>query len=156
MTQITVTSKPEVREISSRMARATKNMFGRGSGDLQQMAGTLVKYVQMEAPRKTGKSASMITYKTFVRGLNIGFSIELPEVYSKFVIPGTRAHVITPRHAKALRFVVGGKVVFTQRVNHPGTKPNPFPEKAIEKWRPVAQAGLQRIGNRWVTEVSNA
>lgn len=34
----------------------------------------------------------------------------------------TRPHVIVPVRAKALRFEVGGKVVFAQRVNHPGSK----------------------------------
>lgn len=154
MAEIKVTSKPEMKEVASRMSRATKNMFGGGRGDLEQLAGTLVQYVQMDAPKKTGQSASAIRSEVFMKGLTVGFRVILPEVYSKFVIPGTRAHVITPRHAKVLRFVVGGSVVFTQRVNHPGTKPNPFPNKSLAKWRPTAQTALTRIGNRWVTEVS--
>lgn len=58
---------------------------------------------------------------------------------------GTRAHVIRPRNAKALRFAVaggssvfsplGGFIVFTQEVQHPGTQANPFLEKAIERVR---------------------
>lgn len=35
---------------------------------------------------------------------------------------GSPPHEIRPRRRKALRFVVGGRVVFRQRVWHPGTK----------------------------------
>lgn len=33
----------------------------------------------------------------------------------------TSPHVIVPVNAKALRFMVGGKVVFAKKVNHPGS-----------------------------------
>ena len=43
--------------------------------------------------------------------------------YAPHVEWNTRPHIITPRKAKALRFVAkDGTVVFTQKVNHPGTK----------------------------------
>lgn len=34
----------------------------------------------------------------------------------------TRPHVIVPRNAMALHFIVGGQSVFAMRVNHPGSK----------------------------------
>ena len=34
----------------------------------------------------------------------------------------TKPRVIRPRTRKTLRFVIGGKVVFARRVNHPGSK----------------------------------
>ncbi len=46
--------------------------------------------------------------------------------YAEYVSAGTRPHVIRPRQAKALRFTVGGVVVYATRVNHPGTQPNDF------------------------------
>ena len=36
---------------------------------------------------------------------------------------GTRPHEITPKKAKSLRFVVGGKTVYAKHVEHPGTRP---------------------------------
>lgn len=40
---------------------------------------------------------------------------------------GSRPHVIMPRTATMLRFVGRtGEVVFTRRVNHPGTRPNRY------------------------------
>lgn len=57
-----------------------------------------------------------------------------------FVIKGTRPHQILPRNAKSLRWLGPGGLGgarFAKRVNHPGTKPNPFPEKAI---KPIGNA----------------
>ena len=46
--------------------------------------------------------------------------------YALYVHEGTRAHVIRPKNAQALRFNVGGREVFAKRVDHPGTKARPF------------------------------
>lgn len=44
---------------------------------------------------------------------------------------GTGPHIIRPRRAKALRFVVGGRVVFATRVNHPGSRGTLFLRNAL-------------------------
>lgn len=46
--------------------------------------------------------------------------------YAYFHHEGTRPHIIVPRRAKLLRFRVRGRVVYTSRVRHPGTRPNPY------------------------------
>ncbi|MDE1673865.1 HK97 gp10 family phage protein [Nocardia gipuzkoensis] len=46
--------------------------------------------------------------------------------HARWVHDGTRAHEIRPLNAKALRFEVGGRVVFARRVWHPGYAGNPF------------------------------
>src|SRR3972149_11737081 len=43
-----------------------------------------------------------------------------------YVVSGTRPHVIRPVRARALRFTVGGRVVYAKIVHHPGTRPNDF------------------------------
>lgn len=48
--------------------------------------------------------------------------------HATFIENGTRPHEIRPRHARVLVFVVpgstsAGSVVFTKRVQHPGTQP---------------------------------
>ncbi|MDI9829683.1 hypothetical protein [Streptomyces sp. KAU_LT] len=54
---------------------------------------------------------------------------------ARLVIEGTRPHLIRPRRARALRFEVGGDVVFTQLVRHPGTRPNNFLARALRQGR---------------------
>lgn len=39
---------------------------------------------------------------------------------------GTRPHVILPNRAKTLRFTSGSRVIYTRKVNHPGTRPNRY------------------------------
>ena len=53
-----------------------------------------------------------------------------------FVHQGTRPHEILPVRAQALRFRVGGihgSFIFARRVWHPGTKPNPFVKRTVDK-----------------------
>lgn len=59
---------------------------------------------------------------------------------------GARPHVIRPRHARALRFEVDGRVIFAQRVRHPGQRAQPFLSNAVHR---VASAD-PRIDNRGV------
>lgn len=51
---------------------------------------------------------------------------------TSYVLHGTRPHTIRPRKSGgALRFVVGGRVVYARVVHHPGTKANNFLLKAL-------------------------
>jgi len=55
--------------------------------------------------------------------------------YAPIVRWGSRPHVIRARRARALHFYWEkvGHEVFFKSVNHPGTKPNTFMEKALSK-----------------------
>lgn len=46
---------------------------------------------------------------------------------------GTRPHIIRPKNAKTLRFKVGGRVVYAKVVHHPGTRPRPFLDRALNE-----------------------
>lgn len=48
-----------------------------------------------------------------------------------YIINGTPPHQIRPRTRQTLRFTVGGRVVFAKLVNHPGTKPDDFLNRAL-------------------------
>jgi len=39
---------------------------------------------------------------------------------------GSRPHQIRPRNARMLRFSAGGRMIYTHKVNHPGTRPNRY------------------------------
>jgi hypothetical protein len=53
--------------------------------------------------------------------------------YAPYVESGTRPHEIRPVRARALRFVIGTEVVFAMRVQHPGTRPQPFVRETAAK-----------------------
>ena len=67
-------------------------------------------------------------------------SIQALAPYAMYVVEGTAPHEIRPVNASVLAFQIGGRVVFTPLVRHPGTKPNPFMEKAAEDARSKAEA----------------
>lgn len=48
-----------------------------------------------------------------------------------YVVKGTAPHIIRPVRAQALRFTVGGRVVYARIVHHPGTRPNDFLTQAL-------------------------
>ena len=68
---------------------------------------------------------------------NIGFDGKNKVIanasYSADIEYGTKPHVIQPKNANALHFQSDGQDVFTKKVNHPGTKPNPVMRNAAHK-----------------------
>lgn len=96
-------------------------------------SGALKASIHPDAVRRSGPWA-----------IESGISADAP--YSAPVHQGARPHVIRPRHARALRFEIEGRVVFAQRVNHPGQRAQPFLSNAVHR---VVSAD-PRIDNRGV------
>ena len=100
------------------------------------------------APWKTGKLAGSI-----VKEVGDGeASIQALVPYAVYVVKGTAPHEIRPVNASCLAFEApGGGLVFNGLVHHPGTKPNPFMERAAEDARSkaeevFAELWLERVG----------
>ena len=51
---------------------------------------------------------------------------------TSFVLHGTPPHVIYAKRGKYLKFEIDGKIMFREKVNHPGYKGNNFLWKALE------------------------
>src|SRR5687768_7984981 len=87
------------------------------------------------APVRTGALKASIhpdpVRRTGPWRIESGVSADAP--YAAPVHEGARPHVIRPRNARALRFEVGGRVVFARRVNHPGNRANPFLSNAAHR-----------------------
>jgi hypothetical protein len=83
------------------------------------------------APIKTGYLASTV-YKQVSDGEGI---VAVAASYGKFLVEGTAPHEIRAPDGGVLSFMVAGKRVFTPIVHHPGTKPNPFMQKAVDEAR---------------------
>jgi hypothetical protein len=61
--------------------------------------------------------------------------------YAGFVIAGTSPHPIYPVNVRALHW----DAVFAAHVNHPGTKPDPFPQRAIDRLLPELTSSLAAL-----------
>jgi len=84
------------------------------------------------APWRTGKLARSIVIE-----IEDGEAkLQALAPYAKFVVEGTRPHEIHPAGSNVLVFKAkSGDLVFTRLVRHPGTKPNPFMQGAVDKAR---------------------
>jgi hypothetical protein len=79
--------------------------------------------------RRSGLLAESIRSEISTSDMDEGtITVEVgtPVPYAHYYADGTPPHVIVPKRAKALRFVSGGQVIFTQKVQHPGTQPHTF------------------------------
>jgi HK97 gp10 family phage protein len=81
------------------------------------------------APVRTGYLASTV-YKQVSGSEGV---VGVAASYGKAVVEGTAPHEIRPTNGNVLSFMVAGKRVFTPIVHHPGTKPNPFMQNALEE-----------------------
>ena len=99
---------------------------------LEESAKFVFAEVKERAPVRTGKLRESIA---LVKVSDLHYIVGSPLEYAVFVERGTRPHIIRPKRARALRFEVGGETVFAKKVEHPGTKPRPFFERALQKYR---------------------
>lgn len=92
-----------------------------------------VRRVEAEAIRRAPGSMGSTIRSQIQRGPGGEFRgvINVRHPAAIYVTGGTRPHLIRPVRAKALRFTVGGRVVYAKLVHHPGTKPNDFLRQAL-------------------------
>lgn len=95
----------------------------------QEIGSNLQDLLERKSPRVTGELAS--SWQLTSQGDTVIVENDTPQ--ARFVVDGTRPHVILPVNANALSFYVNGTHVFAKRVNHPGTAPNPFVDEAVSE-----------------------
>lgn len=116
------------------------------------MMGALVA----AAPRRTGAFANGIRMRQQASsGGGLTYNFTAGDPLATWIIEGTKPHKIEPhRVGGVLRFVAAsGDVVFTRHVDHPGTKPNDFPQKAWAEASGGVIAIFQRMGREIAAQV---
>lgn len=104
---------------------------------LNNPRGTLGRYMRKRATWMTTAAKGQAGKKTgaLIRSIKIMhsrgslgqfFTIGSNLSYALVHHQGSRPHIITPNDANILRFTAGGRVVYTHKVNHPGTRPNRY------------------------------
>lgn len=134
---------------AARLARAAAQLK---LGDAEVMAALaktaeriVTPLLKAETPVKSGRlrKSTASTVTMVAGGAEIVWKSDAP--YTRFVIEGTKPHTITA-NGSALRFEVNGQVVYATSVNHPGTKPNPFPKRAMTRALPAIEAAARLMG----------
>lgn len=112
-----------------------------------EVAPAILTEIRRRAPVGQGTGAGRLRDSFSVQRLRTGGGITARFVssapYADYVERGTGPHKIEPKHAGALHWESGGESVFARVVNHPGTKPNPFVEKAVESLEPMMREALR-------------
>ena len=112
-------------------------------------AQALWGYIPREAPVDEGRLAGSFKIQKLS---DLSWKIFTNVEYAEAIEKGTAPRVIVPTRARVLVFVVNGKKVFTRRVNHPGSRPNPYVKRSIDATR--ARAG--EFVNRAIRESAAA
>lgn len=102
--------------------------------ELRRVGPMVVNRAKVLCPVDTGRLRASIrgqAQRTWT--LRPQFVVGSDVDYAEYVHDGTRPHVIRPRTARALRFTVGGQVVYARVVNHPGTRAKPFLDRALRE-----------------------
>jgi hypothetical protein len=104
----------------------------------------ILNQATVNAPVDTGflraqHSMTVKTLRTRVKGEVVNRA-----KYAAAVHDGSKAHIIRARKKKALRFEVGGKVVFARSVRHPGSRGRPWLADAAERVSATAGFRFQR------------
>ncbi|KPI33262.1 hypothetical protein OV450_1350 [Actinobacteria bacterium OV450] len=123
----------EVRLEPGRLARALRLRGGIVERRLRARTEKVAAIARSEAPGSMGRGI-VTRIEQVPRGLAGVITSTHPA--SVYVLGGTRPHLIRPRRRNGvLRFEVGGDVVYTRLVRHPGTRANNFLERALRLGR---------------------
>ena len=124
-------------DLNRAVATAILGMDAAVSGGLQEGAEGVAQSAKRDHDYKdrTGAltrsiRAGQVRGAFYARGLEVDVAADEP--HAAAIEMGARPHVITARHARALRFQRGGAVVFRRSVNHPGNKPYRYLANALE------------------------
>jgi len=168
-------SRPTFRDLAGRFTKAHEQLLADFRDEMRGLGQKFVTFARNEAPKKTGKFARGIRYETFASKGGVGFRLKTPQPLGTFIVKGTKAHIIRAKEASALYFhwdkvgmytvvpkrggfrthASGGKLwVGKGYVNHPGTKPNDFLDRAYRQWQPESRLALNRISTRFTTTIA--
>ena len=134
MTNFTFTQEP--RDFAEKLDFLRREGIYYSVGRAAMLAKEMgLEALRQEAPKRTGAFAKSIIAKQYASAAKRSVRVEFYGAHplARFIIEGTRAHIIEPRRARALRWETNGEVHFARRVHHPGTKPNPFQVRALER-----------------------
>lgn len=92
-----------------------------------------------------GRLRDSIRYERNTTGGGVTATFTAYTPYAKYVIEGTGPHIIRARAARALHWKDASGDRFARAVNHPGTKPNRFPERAITPLEPLIRKRFAEI-----------
>lgn len=147
-------AKPTFRDLAGRFATANRDIIEDKRDWVRNEGRRYVRIAKRHAPEgKTGRFKGTIRFRTFGTGDTVGFTTSAAEPLATWIRKGTRPHLIVGRPFLSFFWEKLGRQVVFRRVNHPGTKPNDFVQRAYDEWLPGAKVTFRRISTRWIAKV---
>ena len=125
---------------SNNLGAAATIIAGQANDALRDIGSVFLPILKARTPRAEIKGGKLANSSRFqLKGSNKNQSLEVRQgarspggdFYGGFVRGGTRPHEIRPKKVGgALVFKIGARTIFAQKVDHPGTKPNPYHKRA--------------------------
>lgn len=127
--------------------RGLRRVLGGMSDDVKTAVDRTGTDVQNEARRRapvdTGRLRSSIVSRATNTGRSVGYVVGTNVKYGAAVENGTAPHVIVPKNGKALYWPGARHPV--AKVNHPGTRAQPFLRPAVEMTEIFFRANLSQV-----------
>lgn len=161
MAQASITVTPRS-EIIMRQLQAIPQIIERNAATMgTELEQVYVRLAREEAPSRSGMFRERITTTPWIgAGLSSASFAGISErPLGLWIQEGTDPHPIPPRGDNRLifywerehRMFIGER---GQAVNHPGTKPNPFAERAVNRMLPIVDALAARTGQNISIEIA--
>ncbi|MEM2922519.1 MAG: hypothetical protein QXF26_09425 [Candidatus Bathyarchaeia archaeon] len=120
--EVEIRGLEELRKTLSRISETFKKDL------IEESINVIWEKAREYAPVRTGFLSEHI-----VKEVEVGRGRVISQApYSAYVEFGTRPHIIRPRRARALRFEIGGEVIFARYVRHPGARGQFYMRRALE------------------------
>lgn len=140
-----IVNLPEVHRGHEHFLAENERMLGDAAETAGRAAEEFVRRYPGFKPR-TGELQKATTHKVVRLSGGKLLKIDNPKAYADTIDGGARPHRIAAKNGKALRFVMGGKVMFRRSVNHPGTKPyKTFYRATFSAYRSMGQDLTRRM-----------
>lgn len=139
----------EVRKLAVDLHRAEGTVGAKASAAIRKAAFGIERDAKILAPHDTGDLANSISTDFEGDGRFGTMSAEIgPTVdYGDDVEYGTQPHVIRAKNGGKLVFMGrNGGLVFVDKVDHPGTPPQPYLGPAFDRHAPGLERALGDIG----------
>ena len=146
--------RPDFDTIQRRINEANSEHVEEKRSRLRSLGRRFKELAQDEAPKRTGEFADTIFFRTYVSGNVVGFTAGGRQPLSDWIRFGTRPHPIVGNPLLAFFWERVGEFVIVHSVQHPGTKPNDYLQRAHDRWLPEARSELDALARTWVRKVS--
>lgn len=160
-----IESAPSLRGIGGKFEKATDNLVESAREEMRNQGRRYVTLAKEEAPKDKGDFAEGIRFRSFEETgpggtPTVGFDVTTPQPLGLWIIGGTEPHAIPVGPTGVYFFWENapaelggpGNYYFAQ-VQHPGTKPNRFHERAYETWLPGGREAMLNLASGFTSDL---